>query len=98
MGNRICQVRDAEALALLRKCDGAVALTFAELKQLLGSEKSAVRAFKEENEFVTVHPEWQAGPERAIEVRLYLVSNDLPWNQFNLMRAAREVLKEPNGQ
>lgn len=66
--------------------------TFILLADLLKNDMRAIRAIREEAEFVNARPDLPRGPEFAAKVRGWLVANKLEWTQENLQTAVDAVV------
>jgi hypothetical protein len=64
---------------------------FERLVALLGGDKAAIRAMREETKFIDAHPGLPRSAEFAAKVRNYLVAQKLEWNQDNLEIAVAAV-------
>ena len=64
---------------------------FERLVALLGGDKAAIRAMREETKFIDAHPNLPRSAEFAAKVRNYLVAQKLEWNQGNLEIAVAAV-------
>jgi len=64
---------------------------FERLVALLGGDRAAIRAMREETKFIDAHPHLPRSAEFAAKVRNYLVAQKLEWNQDNLEIAVAAV-------
>ena len=76
-------VSDAAILRRLRSI-GTQHPAFDRLAKLIGDDAKALRALREESQFVRAHPGLPAGAKFAEAVRGYLITNKLEWTQQNL--------------
>lgn len=82
-------MNDAETARRLRQQEN---LPFQRLVRLLGgNEVKAVKAMREETEFIAAHPELPTGSQFAADVRGWLIANKLEWTQENLEKATHAV-------
>ena len=79
-------VSDADMLRRLRSI-GTNHPAFEQLAKLIGNDAKALRALREESQFVRAHPELPAGAKFAAAIRGYLIENKLEWTQQNLQIA-----------
>jgi hypothetical protein len=71
---------------------------FERLAALLGGDKAAIRAMREETKFIDAHPHLPRSAEFAAKVRNYLVAQKLAWNQDNLEIAVAAVQIKGNAE
>lgn len=79
---------DAE---LARRMRLAEEPTFMLLTGMLGNDIRAMKAIREETEFIKTRPHLATGAKFAAMVRAWLIENKLEWSQENLEKAVEAV-------